>query len=98
MTPERAKELLPVITAFAEGKPIRARLKDCDNWARVNYPEWINEYDYEVAPQPVEGWGLIRGNDPTTLSCLPTRDDAVSRAWGVKGARVIHWREVINEE
>ena len=32
MTPERAKELLPVITAFAEGKTIQFKTKLDDKW------------------------------------------------------------------
>lgn len=33
MTPERAKQLLPIITAFAEGKPIQYR-------PRPHYTDW----------------------------------------------------------
>ena len=32
MTPERAKELLPVITAFAEGKTIQFKSKQSNVW------------------------------------------------------------------
>ena len=50
MTPERAKELLPVIQAFAEGKTIERRFTGSDGCDGYHYwktdlcPDW-NSYD-----------------------------------------------------
>ena len=51
MTPERAKELLPVFTAFAEGKTIEAS-DDCigTEWIVAPDPSWNIHHSYRVKP------------------------------------------------
>ena len=57
MTREQAKELLPVIKAFAEGKMIEGRRKFPDEqWSVTNYidPTWFlnnNNYEYRIMPE-----------------------------------------------
>tara|TARA_R110000868_G_scaffold71743_4_gene209809 strand:- start:360 stop:719 length:360 start_codon:yes stop_codon:yes gene_type:complete len=51
MTRERAKELLPVITAFAEGKDIEIRIDD--HWHLVVETTWGRDADYRIKPSPV---------------------------------------------
>lgn len=54
MTPERAKELLPVFTAFAEGKTIEACVNrfDClgSKWIEAPDPSWNMFHSYRVKP------------------------------------------------
>jgi len=57
MNRDRAKELLPVIQAFAEGKIIEgtvftreSRIKQ--QWKEQNNPIWANDTDYRIKPEP----------------------------------------------
>lgn len=56
MNRERAKELLPIIQAFAEGKKIEMALFDDDGalseWSDVFYPTWSDNYIYRIKPKP----------------------------------------------
>lgn len=52
MNRERAKELLPVIRAFAEGKEIECRVKGEDVWSVQFYPTWIDDRDYRIKQEP----------------------------------------------
>ena len=51
MTREEAKELLPIIQAFAEGKTI-----ECKNlfgsWTEAKCPSWVNNLEYRIKPEP----------------------------------------------
>lgn len=53
MNRERAKELLPIIQAFAEGKKVESALI-CDNgeWSDDIYPLWSDGYVYRIKPEP----------------------------------------------
>lgn len=51
MTPERAKELLPVIQAYADGKEVECRRPPHGSWAEVQHPLWANAIDYRVKPE-----------------------------------------------
>lgn len=56
MDRERAKELLPIIQAFAEGKKIELALFDDDGaiseWSDVHFPKWLNNHIYRIKPEP----------------------------------------------
>lgn len=52
MDVEKAKELLPVIQAFAEGKEIECRVKGEDVWSVQFYPTWIDDRDYRIKIGP----------------------------------------------
>ena len=53
---ERAKELLPIIQAFAEGKKVEMALFDNDGaiseWADVFFPTWSDDHIYRIKPEP----------------------------------------------
>ena len=55
ITREKAKELLPIIKAFAEGKTIQYRNSPICNWEDVvsdgNYP-FRNPSNYRIKPEP----------------------------------------------
>lgn len=53
MNKEEAKELLPVIQAFAEGKSIEVR--NCaidDEWKETSCPSFGPPFDYRIKPEP----------------------------------------------
>lgn len=54
MTTERAKELLPIITAFANGAEIEFRLKDrvYSIWQSTTNPHWEDDAEYRIKPEP----------------------------------------------
>lgn len=56
MTPERAKELLPVITAFAEGKTIQFKTKQSNVWTdSIKNVSFDNSSAiYRVKPEKVQ--------------------------------------------
>ena len=50
MTRERAKELLPIIQAYAEGKEIEHSL-DGRRWFKTCYPSWSQNLIYRIKPE-----------------------------------------------
>ena len=52
MTREEAKELLPIIKAFAEGKTIQYKNKVNLEWEETDCPIWAKESKYRVKPEP----------------------------------------------
>ena len=51
MTREEAKELLPIIQAFAEGKTIEFS-EDGKYWSKVDIPTWSSGKYYRIKPEP----------------------------------------------
>ena len=60
MTPERAKELLPIIQAFAEGKQIQTRPNDEFSWQDVAQPCWDDKQQYRIKPEKKVGYAILR--------------------------------------
>ena len=52
MTREEAKELLPIIKAFAEGKTIQYKNKVNLEWEETDCPIWTKESKYRIKPEP----------------------------------------------
>ena len=50
MTREEAKELLPIIKAFVEGKTIQYKNKYVD-WIETDCPIWAKESQYRIKPE-----------------------------------------------
>lgn len=65
MTPERAKELLPIITAFANGEQIESyKTRTSRGWDIIKFPHWSDDYEYRIKPKVPE-YRLFRYvNDP----------------------------------
>ena len=55
MNRERAKELLPIIQEFAEGKTIQCRGMGLD-WADVSISLTWEADEYRIKPEPREFW------------------------------------------
>ena len=51
MTREDAKELLPIIQAFAEGKNIQYK-DDIDRWVDIKNPSFKSFFEYRIKPEP----------------------------------------------
>lgn len=79
MTREQAKELLPIITAFAEGKNIQWLLPDDTFWRDIeddDIQEPMENYKWRIKPEPREFW-LVDNNEgrapfSTVLYSKPT--------------------------
>lgn len=52
MTRETAKELLPIIQAFAEGKKIEYHDYNDDDWIETPTPIWQVGIKYRIKPEP----------------------------------------------
>ena len=52
MNRDRAKELLPIIQAFAEGKEIEYSMKGINSWIFTSNPTWTDERDYRIKSEP----------------------------------------------
>ena len=52
MTREQAKELLPIIKAFAEGKEIEYYDCNDDDWIKTDTPIWASKINYRIKPEP----------------------------------------------
>lgn len=51
MTPERAKELLPLIQEYANGKKIECRSPPHTAWMEVERPLWADNVQYRLKPE-----------------------------------------------
>ena len=49
MLRDRARELLPIIQAFADGKAIE--YKNAGNWKLATGPDWSNDIQYRIKPE-----------------------------------------------
>ena len=52
MTRKEAKELLPIIQAFAEGKEIEYYDCNDDFWIKTDTPMWSSKINYRIKPEP----------------------------------------------
>ena len=57
MNRDQAKELLPVIQAFAEGKDVQW-LESCgsEEWITVEDEAYFEEWQWRIKPEPIELW------------------------------------------
>lgn len=56
MNRERARELLPIIQAFAVGEIIQGRLTDNESWVDLKHPDFFTLNEYRIKPEPREFW------------------------------------------
>lgn len=52
MTRENIKRLLPILTAYAEGKTIQYKTLH-GNWCDAECPTWAERTEYRVKPDPI---------------------------------------------
>ena len=57
MTPERAKELLPVIQAFSMGAKIQCKTNSHQGiWKDIEDPTWLENMSYRIKQQRARVW------------------------------------------
>ena len=57
MSPEKAKQMLPIITAFAEGKPVEMKGLCTEKWEVSENLDFCYDADrYRIKPEPRERW------------------------------------------
>lgn len=52
MNREQAKELLPIMQAFAEGKTIEFRTNSISKWIETTTPKFDLLHEYRIKPEP----------------------------------------------
>lgn len=52
MNRQQAKELLPIIQAFAEGKTIEVRTNSINKWIETTTPKFDLLHEYRIKPEP----------------------------------------------
>lgn len=64
MTRDNAKKLLPIITAFAEGKDVQSRPEGRETWSNEKDPAFHPPFEYRLKPEPmeIEVWVDASGN------------------------------------
>ena len=92
MNRERARELLPTIQAFAEGRDIECKGYESLKWFKIIVPDFDdNKREFRIKPEPFECWVVCCANGlfGTYLSEEGARD-AVS----LGATNFFHMREV----
>ena len=97
MTRERAKELLPIIQAFADGKTIQMWLPVSKRWEDIDDPTFSDMTTYRVKPAPLEGWANTYDHASMWGNLFPTFEDA-KRAIASGQGRTVHMREVEEDQ
>ena len=94
MTPERAKELLPIIEAYASGAKIQSR-RDDEEWRDDSYPLFNSmSYEFRIKPEPREFWVCWDG--VKNVGLLTERPDACVYPCDTFGMdSVSHWKNII---
>lgn len=95
MTRERMKELLPVLTAWANGEVIQFRTSSDQEWRDVTDPCWAHCAEYRAKPKALEVWLILTGDTYSDVRGLnKSEDEAREFAEQYKNARVVKMREV----
>lgn len=86
MTPERAKELFPIIQAFSEGKKIECKANGIDkDWQYVSNPVWADNTSYRIAKE--KKWYRVALCD----TCTTTADTEVEEKTYEECEDFIRW-------
>lgn len=90
MTREQAKELLPVIQAFAEGKTVQFRFSD-GTWVDCRQLDFSGpQLNYRIKPEPREFWILVAASH-VQMAAMKVKPMSI-----YEGEEVIHVREVLD--
>ena len=66
MNRDRAKELLPIIEAFANGEEVEIRHANCRTWVDVTATNFTNDNEYRIKPKAREFWLCASWPNPKT--------------------------------
>jgi len=65
MNRQRAKELLPIHTAWANGEDIQYRKPEaCWHALPPVITAWSDDYEYRIKPKPAEIWVEMKDGEP----------------------------------
>ena len=89
MTRDEAKQLLPIIQAFAEGKAIEFRSDASGKWFTTTAPEFnsVNLNRYRIKPEPLECWVVIYADG--SMNAYKTENLAVRCNGGLRVIRMV---------
>ena len=62
MNRERARELLPIIQAFAEGKEVEVKMISIKGWLMSHDPQFDQGGEWRIKPEPKELWVMVYNN------------------------------------
>jgi len=74
-TPHKHAEL---IKAWADWSEIEFRLDENDKWEKVKNPQWINEFQYRIKPEPKPDMVQFYRIEKECNSFAVTRDQRIS--------------------
>jgi len=90
-SPEKVKELLPILTAYAEGKPIQIRKGE--GWTDLDRYSFTSPVsDYRIKPEPVEvkKWLVLNTDNHTIYSAHEREEHADALLSGpARAARLV---------
>jgi hypothetical protein len=95
LTRERAKELLPVLTAWANGEVVQLKPKTAKTWVDVEkdaYLEFRADHDWRIKPKARE-FVIFETNQGVLFAA----DKGSNYAFPVDCKAIIHVREVLDE-
>lgn len=75
MTPQHAKELLPIIQACSEGKQIQVRADRTEPWEPLLEDIFYGAFEYRIKPEKRVAWVNIYV-DSSLLYVCPTKEEA----------------------
>ena len=92
MTRERAKELLPVIQALAEGKTVQFKGANAAEWSDCPDPIFLSGIEYRVKPEPMVCYVRVHDGFPKNPfgNAYPTKEVFSSR---IDGSRIVKFIE-----
>ncbi len=95
MDRERAKELLPVITAFSEGSDVQWRRSEDSPWQTYAGEDssvtFASGGEYRIKPEPFECWVNVYNDG---CICAHSTKKKAKRGTANTSGRTVHMREV----
>lgn len=91
MTRETAQKLLPVITAWSEGKDIQARTPGtgASGWETPTMPSFREDLEWRIKPREPREW-KVKGMDGGDYLFLEGGE--------IEPGEIIHFREILPDE
>ena len=98
MTRERAKELMPLIQAYAEGKSLQAKNAIMSTWKDIDAPFWSEGVEYRIKPEPREFWLIQLPMDVRSGHIVCSSEEAANAyasTFDEDASQIIHVKEVL---
>lgn len=95
MNRDRAKKLLPLIQAYAEGKVIQRYSPAVADWVDTEEPSFNDGFDYRIKPGPREYWICL--NEVDGKRVVYEYDDPSASYDCTPYKHVVHVREVLDD-